>query len=213
MFIRLGAWILFPLAPCRFAPFAVTLSTTMSDATHAKSASFGCGIIRAEREITLLREYRTRLVKDMVTGQLDVRPAASHLPAELLDAIPRIPYRDAVGQSGLDGIVETVLGGRQFVPAGRSVWEIGTGAGPQAKATKDFTKRTKQMPQAERGNTSYVVVTPHSAMRTRAYLSNPPPSRPRSTSSPNRTQKTSPPTRRNRGVTPRPACLVCPLPP
>jgi type I restriction enzyme S subunit len=31
---------------------------------------------RAEREIVLMREYRTRLVADVVTGQLDVREAA-----------------------------------------------------------------------------------------------------------------------------------------
>jgi type I restriction enzyme S subunit len=39
-------------------------------------------IKRLEREIELLREYRTRLVADVVTGKLDVRPAARHLPAE-----------------------------------------------------------------------------------------------------------------------------------
>jgi type I restriction enzyme S subunit len=39
-------------------------------------------ITRLEREIALLMEYRTRLVADVVTGQLDVRPAAAHLPAE-----------------------------------------------------------------------------------------------------------------------------------
>ena len=39
---------------------------------------------RLEREIALLREYRTRLVADVVTGKLDVRPAARHLPAEPL---------------------------------------------------------------------------------------------------------------------------------
>lgn len=40
---------------------------------------------RIEREIELLREYRTRLVADVVTGQLDVREAAAHLPAEASD--------------------------------------------------------------------------------------------------------------------------------
>jgi type I restriction enzyme, S subunit len=35
---------------------------------------------RLEREIELLREYRTRLVADVVTGKLDVREAASRLP-------------------------------------------------------------------------------------------------------------------------------------
>lgn len=33
----------------------------------------------------VLREYRTRLVADVVTGQLDVRKAARHLPAEPAD--------------------------------------------------------------------------------------------------------------------------------
>jgi len=33
-----------------------------------------------EKEISLLREYRTRLVADVVTGKLDVRKAAEGLP-------------------------------------------------------------------------------------------------------------------------------------
>lgn len=37
-------------------------------------------ISRLEREIELLREYRTRLVADVVTGKLDVREAAGRLP-------------------------------------------------------------------------------------------------------------------------------------
>ena len=37
-------------------------------------------IARTEREITLLREYRTRLTADVVTGKLDVREAAKQLP-------------------------------------------------------------------------------------------------------------------------------------
>ena len=39
-------------------------------------------ISRLEREIDLLREYRTRLVADVVTGKLDVREAAKRLPDE-----------------------------------------------------------------------------------------------------------------------------------
>ncbi len=39
-------------------------------------------ISRLEREIELLREYRTRLVADVVTGKLDVREAAFQLPDE-----------------------------------------------------------------------------------------------------------------------------------
>ena len=39
-------------------------------------------LTRLDREISLLREYRTRLVADVVTGKLDVRPAARQLPEE-----------------------------------------------------------------------------------------------------------------------------------
>jgi len=37
---------------------------------------------RSQKEIELLREYRTRLVADVVTGKLDVREAAARLPDE-----------------------------------------------------------------------------------------------------------------------------------
>jgi type I restriction enzyme S subunit len=49
-----------------------------------ESAQFSQAISRLEREIELLREYRTRLVADVVTGKLDVREAAVRLP----DAVP-----------------------------------------------------------------------------------------------------------------------------
>lgn len=39
-------------------------------------------IDRTLREISLLREYRTRLIADVVTGKLDVRKAAAQLPDE-----------------------------------------------------------------------------------------------------------------------------------
>jgi type I restriction enzyme S subunit len=45
-------------------------------------------IDRYEREITLLREYRTRLVADVVTGKLDVREAALLLPEEAVGQVP-----------------------------------------------------------------------------------------------------------------------------
>ena len=46
------------------------------------SADIDTTIDGARREIELLREYRTRLIADVVTGKLDVREAASHLPDE-----------------------------------------------------------------------------------------------------------------------------------
>ena len=35
---------------------------------------------QAERKVSLLNEYRTRLISDVVTGKLDVREAAARLP-------------------------------------------------------------------------------------------------------------------------------------
>ena len=44
--------------------------------------------VGALREIDLLREYRTRLIADVVTGKLDVRSAAAQLPEEVDNAEP-----------------------------------------------------------------------------------------------------------------------------
>jgi type I restriction enzyme S subunit len=49
---------------------------------ESESAPLSRTIDRLEREIDLLREYRTRLVADVVTGKLDVREAAAKLPVE-----------------------------------------------------------------------------------------------------------------------------------
>ena len=38
-------------------------------------------ITRCRRQIDLMNEYRTRLIADVVTGQLDVRGTATQLPA------------------------------------------------------------------------------------------------------------------------------------
>ena len=43
---------------------------------------------RESREVSLLREYRTRLIADVVTGKLDVREAAARLPAEVEELEP-----------------------------------------------------------------------------------------------------------------------------
>ena len=51
-------------------------------AIRRETGDLNNAISRLEREIELLREYRTRLVADVVTGKLDVREAASRLPEE-----------------------------------------------------------------------------------------------------------------------------------
>lgn len=75
----------------------------------------------------------------------------------------RIPYGDAVNQPGWDGMVETNEGFLEFVPKGKSFWEIGTGADPQSKATDDFKKRTDEIDAEERAESSFVFVTPRSS--------------------------------------------------
>jgi type I restriction enzyme, S subunit len=60
----------------------------------SETSNLNTAISNLEREINLLREYRTRLVADVVTGKLDVREAATHLP----DEAPPEPDED----NGLD---------------------------------------------------------------------------------------------------------------
>ena len=51
-------------------------------AVQNETATLNQTISRLDREIELLREYRTRLVADVVTGKLDVCEAATRLPDE-----------------------------------------------------------------------------------------------------------------------------------
>lgn len=53
-----------------------------AEAEHVRGQSeeFEIATSRIEREISLLREYRIRLLADVVTGKLDVREAAARLP-------------------------------------------------------------------------------------------------------------------------------------
>ena len=53
-------------------------------------------IAHHEREITLLREYRTRLIADVVSGKLDVREVGAGLPEEIEPSI----QSDAAGYDG-----------------------------------------------------------------------------------------------------------------
>ena len=74
----------------------------------------------------------------------------------------RIPHGNAVNLPGWDGIVKTDKAFLEFVPSGKSYWEIGTGTNPQAKATKDFLKRTKKLSASKRRESCFVFVTPRS---------------------------------------------------
>jgi len=75
----------------------------------------------------------------------------------------RIPYGDAINQEGFDGFVKSLDSFFEFVPQGESYWEIGTGKGPQKKATIDFKKRTNQIEENDRKRSTFVFVTPRSS--------------------------------------------------
>ena len=59
---------------------------------ETETSGLNAAISRLERGIDLLREYRTRLIADVVTGKLDVREAAAQLPEE---AAPDIANDDS----------------------------------------------------------------------------------------------------------------------
>jgi type I restriction enzyme S subunit len=53
---------------------------TILDSIEDEVKSYESALTRTECEIGLLREYRTRLVSDVVTGKLDVREAERQIP-------------------------------------------------------------------------------------------------------------------------------------
>lgn len=65
-------------------------------AIERDTASLTAAAERAEREIHLLREYRTRLIADVVTGKLDVREAAAQLP-EVAEGLEPLEEAEALG--------------------------------------------------------------------------------------------------------------------
>lgn len=65
---------------------------------QTETVELNTAISRLEREIELLREYRTRLVADVVTGKLDVRAAAAKLP-ETTNALEPLDDAGALAES------------------------------------------------------------------------------------------------------------------
>jgi len=56
--------------------------TAIAEYLDAQTARIDAAIEASRREIDLLREYRTRLISDVVTGKVDVREVAPQLPEE-----------------------------------------------------------------------------------------------------------------------------------
>lgn len=60
----------------------VTEQDEILQSISKQTGNLNQSIEKVSAEIDLLREYRTRLIADVVTGKLDVRDAAAKLPVE-----------------------------------------------------------------------------------------------------------------------------------
>ena len=58
----------------------VTEQTNIGELIEGQTATIDAAMGLAQHQIDLMNEYRTRLIADVVTGQLDVREAAERLP-------------------------------------------------------------------------------------------------------------------------------------
>lgn len=70
-----------------------------------------------------------------------------------------MPAMEQVQRPGLDGIVETNASS-QFVPYGKSAWEMGVSSDKKGKADDDFQKRTSGTAVKIQRETTFVFVTP-----------------------------------------------------
>ena len=73
------------------------------DELEKSTAHLSRAISSAHREISLLREYRTRLIADVVTGKLDVRETAAGLPDETEEPEP-LDEADALTDAEEDAV-------------------------------------------------------------------------------------------------------------
>ena len=78
------------IAESRLAAFHVTIpphreQSQIVDDLDSIIAALDSQRSRTQRQIELIKEYRTRLIADVVTGKLDVREAAENLPDDLGD--------------------------------------------------------------------------------------------------------------------------------
>ncbi|PSN15954.1 hypothetical protein C7293_04910 [filamentous cyanobacterium CCT1] len=81
------------ISPEQIAGFRIALPTVQEQTSIVQeverlTTGLNVAIEKANQEISLLHEFRIRLIADVVTGKLDVREAAAHLPAELNEPEP-----------------------------------------------------------------------------------------------------------------------------
>lgn len=79
----------------------------------------------------------------------------------------RFPKSDSMGQSGVDGFLETDVDYPPYINSGTSIWEMGCNRKPADKINEDYNKRFEQLRNSkEISQTTFVFVTPRSAYHT-----------------------------------------------
>jgi len=73
--------------------------TAIVEYLDAQTAKLDTAIAAARREIELLREYRERLIADVVTGKVDVREVAAQLPDEPPEEEAELMDTDEIAES------------------------------------------------------------------------------------------------------------------
>lgn len=102
---------------------------------------------------------------DTFAARKDARDLLPALIYDLILATSETPVdaRFLSGEAGqvrgFDGIL-TSKGADPFVPTGHSVWEFGCEPDFKSKAADDLSKRTKALEDQQRGQTTFVFVTP-----------------------------------------------------
>ena len=83
--------------------------TRIMQGLEAELTELHAAISRVEREIDLIREYRTRLIADVVTGKLDVQAAAAALPEEVEELVEVVEEEVLVLEELVVSVPEEVL--------------------------------------------------------------------------------------------------------
>lgn len=98
---------------------------------------------------------------DTRSAQADLPRLVRRLIRAENDQVQRVEMRagEGVGLTGYDGFVEASRA-TPFVPEGSSVWEMGVGGDPGAKAQRDYRTRTDNPQEIDPAEHTFVFITP-----------------------------------------------------
>lgn len=83
----------------RFAVPPVGEANNIAKRIDSETSAIDRRVERLEAEIQFLREYRTRLTADVVTGNLDIREVAARLPERAVVDLPDAPAEEPTNEA------------------------------------------------------------------------------------------------------------------